>query len=111
MNRASLPLQLPLPLDWGPKLFELDVDDVWNAFFLHALLSDHRERGEVLVLPHKTKNTHEHVRVKLRERSSRDSGTQRENWNHACDVCCYVFKNEHGEYRESSKNLEVLRHN
>jgi len=95
LRTASLPIQLPLPIHFSPKGYRLDVDDVWNAFWMNALLSDKRESGEILQLPHKT-TTKDAVKENLRACTERDSGPYRENWNHACDLCCAITKDEQG---------------
>lgn len=40
-----------LPADW-PTSLELDVEDVWNGFYIHALILEHRECGLTLELTH-----------------------------------------------------------
>jgi hypothetical protein len=40
-----------LPVVWHTSL-EMDVDDVWNGFFLYSLLLDHVEHNSILELDH-----------------------------------------------------------
>ncbi|KAJ7125515.1 hypothetical protein C8R43DRAFT_1090555 [Mycena crocata] len=77
-----------LPAMW-PYNFELDVEDVWNAFFLHNLILDHNARHLPLQLLHSAASQSERFRPALHERNARLAGTGQEAWNHACDVCCW----------------------
>ena len=81
-----------LPTDW-PHL-ELDVHDTWNAFFLHALLTQHEERCQTLVLPHKGYTQPERLLVAIQVENKQMSGTGQEYWNHVCDKCCWQYKKE-----------------
>ncbi|KAJ7457135.1 hypothetical protein B0H11DRAFT_1738737 [Mycena galericulata] len=83
-----------LPTTW-PYSFEIDVEDVWNAFFLHNLVLDHGLRGLVLELSHNASSQSERLRPALHERNARMAGTGQDAWNHACDLCCW-FKDEEG---------------
>jgi hypothetical protein len=88
-----------LPVDWVH--LELDVDDVWNAFFLHILLNKHEERSQTLVLPHKGYTQRNRLLVAIRDENTRMTGTGQEHWNHICDKCCWVYEKD-GVQRESS---------
>ena len=101
-----------LPLEQKTRL-AIDVDDVWNAFFLHSLLLDFAERcqadeSHVLELPHDAPSQAERLRPALRERNKRMEGPGQEHWNHACDLCCWVFTDSDGSLRESSLRSVVL---
>ena len=94
-----------LPIDWVH--LELDVDDVWNAFFLHILLDRHEERGQTLVLPHKGYTQRERFLVAIRDENARMVGTGQEHWNHVCNKCCWVYE-KGGVQRESSCYVYTL---
>lgn len=81
-----------LPADWQFSL-QLNVDDVWNGFFLHALIIDHLETGSAgLELIHNIESQPKRLQPALKERNARMAGPGQEAWNHACDRCCYVFQ-------------------
>lgn len=84
-----------LPLVY-PKSLVLDVEDVWNAFLLHSLLLDHEERGAILELQHDTPSQGERLRPALRKRNLRMVGPGQEEWNHACDLCCWIHEDKDG---------------
>jgi len=88
-----------LPTDWAH--LELDVDDVWNAFFLHTLLNQHEEREQTLVLPQRGYTQRERLLFAIRDENARMVGTGQEHWNHVCDKCCWVYEKE-GVQREFS---------
>jgi hypothetical protein len=89
------PIAHLLPPVWDARL-ELDCRDVWNAFFLHALLLDHAEQGTVLQLPHNAPSQDARFREALRARNFRMVGPGQEEWNHACDLCCWVMVGDDG---------------
>ena len=70
----------------------MDVDDVWNAFFTYSLCLDHHERQETMELPHSAPSQAERLCVLLEARNIRMAGTGQEEWNHACDLCCYIYR-------------------
>ncbi|KAJ6448452.1 hypothetical protein C8R45DRAFT_850345 [Mycena sanguinolenta] len=82
-----------LPTIW-PYSFEIDVDDVWNAFFLHNLIIDHNSRGRVLELSHAASSQSERLRPALHERNVRMAGPGQDAWNHACDLCCWLYEQD-----------------
>ncbi|KAJ7055396.1 hypothetical protein C8F01DRAFT_1087972 [Mycena amicta] len=61
-----------LPADWG-YTFNLDVEKVWNAFFLHGLLLDVGS-GSL----------------------ERMAGPGQDEWNHACDACTWYTEDNKG---------------
>ncbi|KAJ7128595.1 hypothetical protein C8R44DRAFT_909853 [Mycena epipterygia] len=80
-----------LPLDWQTT-FQMDVEDVWNAFYTYSLRLDYHERQDVMELPHNSVSSQaERLRALLEVRNSRMAGTGQEEWNHACDLCCYIY--------------------
>ncbi|KAJ6485282.1 hypothetical protein DFH09DRAFT_949028, partial [Mycena vulgaris] len=84
-----------LPATWSTSL-ELDVEDVWNAFFLYSLLLDYQSRDQPLELPHKAPSQSERLRAALHERNVQMAGTGQPAWNHACNLCCGVVIDEDG---------------
>ncbi|KAJ7768876.1 hypothetical protein B0H16DRAFT_1307716 [Mycena metata] len=85
-----------MPANW-PSL-KMDVDDVYNSFFLHALLLDHLERGELLELRHDAPSQAGRLRPALEARNFRMAGTGQEEWNHICDLCCYIYRDDDGQW-------------
>ena len=74
----------------------MTVDDVWNGFFIHSLLLDHMERAVVLQLDHKAPSQARRLQSALRARNYRMRGTGQENWNHACELCSWVYTGDDG---------------
>ncbi|KAJ7360786.1 hypothetical protein DFH08DRAFT_1073966 [Mycena albidolilacea] len=83
-------LQSSLPLDWQTT-FQMDVDDVWNAFYTYSFCLDYYEWQAILELPHSAPSQTERLRPLLHHRNSRMAGTGQEEWNHACNLCCYIY--------------------
>jgi hypothetical protein len=88
------------PANWQISL-DLDVEDVWNGFFFHSLLLDHIERGVVLELDHNAPSQAARLHPALQARNERMAGPGQEEWNHACDDCCWVFRDGDGVERTS----------
>ncbi|KAJ7172783.1 hypothetical protein C8R43DRAFT_874068 [Mycena crocata] len=82
-----------LPTVW-PYTFQLDVEDVWNAFFLHNLILDHNSRGLPLQLLHMAQSQSDHLRPALRERNGRMVGPGQPAWNHVCRLCCWFHEKD-----------------
>ena len=82
-----------LPADWKYS-FNLDVDKVWSAFFLHGLLLD--VGTGTLDVPHDGANKHR-LRSALLARNIRMAGPGQDEWNHACDACTWYTTDEHGQ--------------
>jgi hypothetical protein len=72
-------------------MFEIDVDNVWNAFFTYSLCLDYHERKETMELPHSAPSQADRLRALLEARNARMAGTGQEQWNHACDLCCHIY--------------------
>ncbi|KAJ7836494.1 hypothetical protein B0H13DRAFT_1563125, partial [Mycena leptocephala] len=83
-------LQSSLPVDWQTT-FQMDVEDVWNAFYTYSLCLDCHERQETMELPHVAASQTEWLSTLLKARNGRMAGTGQEEWNHACDLCCYIY--------------------
>lgn len=64
----------------------LSGEMVWNAFYLHALLSDAERRNENLQLPHHGSQD-KHFAEALCECNQHMKGTGQPLWAHACDGC------------------------
>jgi hypothetical protein len=74
----------------------MDVEDVWNVFFLHNLILDHATRNSALQLSHNVPSQAERLRPALHDRNQRMAGPGQNTWNHACDDCCWFDKREDG---------------
>ncbi|KAJ7085175.1 hypothetical protein B0H15DRAFT_910539 [Mycena belliarum] len=88
-------IQSSMPATWSTSL-ELDVEDVWNAFFFHSLLLDHHARSRILVLSNTARSQSERLRPALHERNILLAGTGQPAWNHACNLCCGVDTDVNG---------------
>lgn len=75
----------------------MNVEDVWNAFFLHSLLLDHTEHSNTLELPHDASSQTIRLDEAIQSRNSSISGTGQEHWNHACDLCCWIPETTDGQ--------------
>jgi hypothetical protein len=79
-----------LPADYTMKS-ELDVRTVLNALFLFWLLEDYNENGLTLELDHSnTPSQAARLEKGLEERNARMAGSGQEEWNHACNLCCWI---------------------
>ncbi|EJF65881.1 hypothetical protein DICSQDRAFT_143244 [Dichomitus squalens LYAD-421 SS1] len=79
------------PSGWsaeGPKLTAISVGD---AFFLHALLHEQQERALPLVLPN-IGDQSARLDPALVARTASFVGPGRPMWNHICDRCCAIKK-------------------
>ncbi|KAF7349146.1 hypothetical protein MVEN_01436900 [Mycena venus] len=92
-----------MPTSW-PNL-QMDVEDVYNSFFLHALLLDHHERGDIFELQHNAPSQAERLRPALDARNFRMAGTGQEEWNHICDLCCYIYQDDSGRWMYIRSNI------
>ncbi|TFK82744.1 hypothetical protein K466DRAFT_499739, partial [Polyporus arcularius HHB13444] len=61
-------------------------DNIWHAFYLHALMLDHDRRDMPLHLPHHGPQA-ERLRDAMAARNIRMAGTGQPQWAHACDEC------------------------
>ncbi|KAJ7635627.1 hypothetical protein B0H17DRAFT_1107508, partial [Mycena rosella] len=86
-----------LPTTW-PYTFEIDVEDVWNSFFLYNLILDHNARGRALELSHTASSQSERLLPALHERNARMAGPGQDAWNHVCDLCCWFYAQDDVEY-------------
>ncbi|KAK7689517.1 hypothetical protein QCA50_007309 [Cerrena zonata] len=84
-----------LPPTWEYRL-RMNVEDVWNAFFLHSLLTDFDERSHVLELPHDAASQATRLDEAIRLRNASISGTGQDHWNHACNLCCWIHADADG---------------
>lgn len=91
-NNTLTPL---LPAAYSKSLV-MDVEDVWNALFYHWLLIDCLEHDEILQVEHDAPSQAERLRPALRARNRRMVGPGQDEWNHACDLCCWVDETPDG---------------
>ena len=66
-----------VPAVWHVSL-EMDVDHVWDAFFIYSLLLDHAEHDAVLKLDHNAPSQANRIRPTLQARNRRMRGTGQE---------------------------------
>ncbi|KAF8054208.1 hypothetical protein FPV67DRAFT_1569119 [Lyophyllum atratum] len=84
-----------LPAIW-PTSLKLDVEDIWNGFYVHALILQHQESSSTLEFAHDASSQAERLRPALQARNKKMAGPGQEAWNHACDLCCWVYTDENG---------------
>lgn len=72
----------------------MDVDHVWDGFFLYSLLLDHAECGAVLKLNHNAASQAMRICPALQARNCQMRGTGQEEWGHACELCAWVYVDE-----------------
>ncbi|KAJ7037282.1 hypothetical protein C8F04DRAFT_1257200 [Mycena alexandri] len=92
-----------MPTDW--LSLQMDVDNVYNSFFLHALLLDHHERDAIFELEHNAPSQAERLRPALEARNIRMAGPGQEEWNHFCDLCCYIYQDENERWVSLRSNI------
>jgi hypothetical protein len=105
---ANLPTRMPSDWLWRTSL---DEKDVWNGFYLNALLLDNLELRRIhaafppLTLRHTGVTHPERINQALHLRNRRMEGIGQEQWNHACDTCCWHY-NQDGSTGEHANNLK-----
>ncbi|KAF8953928.1 hypothetical protein BDZ97DRAFT_1929187 [Flammula alnicola] len=73
------------------KTLALDAENVWDGLFLYWLLEDCYERdGETLELSHDKTSQENRLQPAMAARTRRLAGPGRDDWNHACDLCCAI---------------------
>ena len=87
-------IQGSVPAVWHVSL-EMDVDHVWDGFYIYSLLLDHAERDAVLYLDHNAVSQAKRIRPALQARNRRMRGTGQEEWSHACELCAWAYVDEH----------------
>ena len=87
-------IQGSVPAVWHVSL-EMDVDHVWDSFYIYSLLLDHAERDAVLYLDHNAVSQAKRIRPALQARNRRMRGTGQEEWSHACELCAWAYVDEH----------------
>ncbi|KAL1937345.1 hypothetical protein VTO73DRAFT_13806 [Trametes versicolor] len=96
LSMAKAEIDVLLPAEW--KLTRsLTTEHVWDAFFTYSLLLDHHERGTILQLAHNATSHTERLRPALQARNALMVGPGQEQWSHACDLCCWVERNQDGQ--------------
>ena len=78
-----------LPAAYSKSLV-LDTEDVWSSLFLYWLLQDCEERQTVLKLEHDSPSQAKWLQPALHLQNRRMVGPGKEEWNHACDLCCWI---------------------
>ena len=78
-----------LPAVYSKSLI-LDVQDIWDGLFLYWLLQDCQEQEEILELPHDMPSQTKRLQPALQARNRHMVGPGQEEWNHACDLCCWI---------------------
>jgi len=91
-------IQGSVPAVWHVSL-EMDVDHVWDGFYIYSLLLDHAERDAVLYLDHNAPSQAKRIRPALQACNHRMRGTGQEEWSHACELCAWAYVYEHGVKR------------
>ena len=76
------------------------VDDVWNGFFIHCLLLDHEEQNVTIQLTHTAQSQSKWLQPALKACNAQMHGPGQEHWNHACDLCCWVYTNSNDVKRK-----------
>lgn len=84
-----------LPIEYSSRL-KLDHELVWNALYLFWLLEDYERHKILLQLDHQASSQTERLSDALQARNLRLVGTGQEEWNHACDSCCWLKENVEG---------------
>ncbi|KAI0072019.1 hypothetical protein K474DRAFT_462626 [Panus rudis PR-1116 ss-1] len=85
------------PRAW-PAPSVLSCDLVWDAFFLYTLLEwkANAPKPTQLVLDHDHQQAARLLGA-IQDRNMAMSGHGQPHWNHACDLCCHIGKNEDGK--------------
>ncbi|KAI0313487.1 hypothetical protein OF83DRAFT_1175635 [Amylostereum chailletii] len=83
----------------------MTVTIVWDAFFLLALIRDHKERGNQLRLTN-VGDQSKRLEEALNAWNILMAGQGQECWNHACDRCCAIEVK--GELDEPSTSHSTL---
>ncbi|KZV93219.1 hypothetical protein EXIGLDRAFT_768232 [Exidia glandulosa HHB12029] len=84
-----------LPSDWKWST-ELTCEQVWDAFFLHALLLHHERHANPLQLPEHAASHDERLSTALAARNSTMVGPGQQDWAHACNLCCKIVQQADG---------------
>jgi hypothetical protein len=83
------------PLFYSKRL-QLDEGTVWNGVFLYWLIVDSIETQQPLTLQQNAPSQMARLQPALAMRNRRMAGTGQQEWNHACDLCCWVNQTEDG---------------
>ncbi|KAF6742808.1 hypothetical protein DFP72DRAFT_829566, partial [Ephemerocybe angulata] len=90
------PFRSLLPVNYSTRL-TLDTELVWNAVLMYWLQNDHRECGTTLELNHDVPSHAVRISQGLKRRNDRYVGTGQPEWNHGCEVCCWITVDESGD--------------
>jgi len=69
-----------ISVDWQMST-KLDIEDVWNSFFLYSLLCDHFECKATLELAHNTHSQAIRLQPALQARNLRMAGPGQDAWS------------------------------
>lgn len=83
------------PADWGFS-FSLRPEQVWDGVVTLALLEDHKERGEILEVPH-GQLQQDRFSAAIHDRNERFEKYGQPEWDHWCDKCVRFYPPKDGE--------------
>jgi len=83
-------LSSSLPAAYSKK-FALDVESVWDGLCLYWLFEDAHECDAVLVLVHDAPTQAKQLQPAMRAHNLHMAGPGQEAWNHACELCCWIY--------------------
>jgi hypothetical protein len=72
------------------KGMQMEMEHVWNGFFLHALILEAVRSESRLVLPNDEVHHSERFAGALHQRNEAYKGPARPMWNHICNLCSKV---------------------
>lgn len=78
---------------WNHSL-DLSTETVWDSFCLNGHLLDFKERKNTLELQHNIQDHAARLRPAIQARNERMVGPGQELWNHSCEVCCAIQKQD-----------------
>ncbi|KAH8797228.1 hypothetical protein DL96DRAFT_1825368 [Flagelloscypha sp. PMI_526] len=89
--------------DWQGRSFRMTTDNVWNAFFILALLEDHQLRDSVLIVPNEGSQPLRFQEA-IAERNYRIRTHGQVEKSHFCDKCCrWIEENDRAGERKVRK--------
>jgi hypothetical protein len=77
----------------------MDCDNVWDGFFLFALLVDCATASEsqILEVPHHATSQAKRLHEAMERRNRRMAGPGQDMWSHVCDKCAWIFEAKDGQ--------------
>jgi len=73
---------------------QMEMEHVWNAFYLHALIQHSIQSQTRLTLPNTDVHHSERYAAALEERNELYRSIGRPFWNHICDACSKIVDRE-----------------